>query len=99
VDFTDVGIIFRGAKHGPFKSRDQMKYIFTSRAFSLLFFFRNSDLFLLKSKISARTDLRNLSRTINGNVDSQGAPSVPSQTRIRRNFTEHHQTRVQNGLT
>jgi hypothetical protein len=28
----------RGAEHGPFRSRDHVRYISTSRAFSLLFF-------------------------------------------------------------
>jgi hypothetical protein len=63
------------------------------------FFLCNSNSFLFKSKISKRTDSRNLSITINGNVDNQGAPSVPSQAHIRRNFPEYQQIGVQNGLT
>jgi hypothetical protein len=77
---------------------DHARYISTSRAFSLPFFFRNSDLFLFKSKISPRTDSGNLSvtaRTINGNVDSQGAPSASSQVQIRPN---HHPPTVNESL-
>jgi hypothetical protein len=39
-----------------------------------------------------------LNKTINGNVDNQGAPIVPSQAHTGRNFPEHHQIVAQNRL-